>query len=551
MWPFNRWKRQADTLVSEAQRDLVARTNAKAEQAQLRKAYGQGFAAAKRNHYNAAKAGRRTAKWGSRASSANAVTAANGRTLRERARHQVRNAPHAAKAKMVFTSSVVGDGVRPQIKVRAEGDAVVDVDGQPISVDDLNTKAERLFERWSRDCDADGRHDFYGLQRLVAGTIPSDGECLVRRRPRRMEDGLAVPLQLQVMEADHLDSGKSQLLRSNGQDRGRIIQGVELDRLGRRVAYYLFPFHPHDNVTPSVGISSEANRVPASEVAHIYHCDRPGQVRGVPWLAPIMMLLEDLEAYIDAEVLRKRIEAMVVATYKSASPDSKLFEAVEDGAPIVDVDGVPIGDLTAGEILCIPEGDEFDVKMPTVVSGIEEFVRTILRVISTGLGLNYELLAGDLSKVNFSSGRMGNIEWRRLARALRQVLIVRQFCDVTFRWWLQMAIAAGELPEADYGVEWVSPHFEEIDREKDLKADILGGGAGLYTKTELLKRRGKDFDTHVEELRVENEKLAKAGVAMDFSGATKALAPAPKAEEAEGKGDEKKDEDSRGFSAVG
>ncbi|NJL19359.1 MAG: phage portal protein, partial [Bdellovibrionaceae bacterium] len=64
----------------------------------------------------------------------------------------------------------------------------------------------RLFE----DTDADGQLDFAGIQALVARTVVESGECLVRFRLRRPGDGLAIPLQLQVLEPDFLDHTKTQ-----------------------------------------------------------------------------------------------------------------------------------------------------------------------------------------------------------------------------------------------------------------------------------------------------------------------------------------------------
>ena len=511
---FWNWRRKAKSFAAE----VDAEERRSAERAETRRAYALGLADGHRSHYNAAKAGRRTSKWGDRAASANAVTAADGRSLRRRARHQIRNSPHASKARMLFVSSVVGDGIRPQVKT-----------GSP-KVDQL---AERLFAEWSEECDADGRFDFYGLQRLVAGTVPGAGGCLFRRRPRRMVDGLAVPLQIQVMEVDHLDDGKSDVGRSGG----RIVQGVEFDAVGKRSAYWLFPYHPNDVAGDVFGASK---RVPASEVGHVYHCDRPGQVRELPWLAPVMMLLEDLEAYIDAEVYRKRTEACMVGIFKgdrqhlAPATDSEVSD-VEAVSPITDVDGVPMGDLQPGEFYCIDHDDELVIHQPTQVTGIEEFTRVVLREIATGLGMTYELLAGDLSKVNFSSIRAGNIEWRRLARSLRKVLIVRQFCEPVFRWWLDLAIASGRLPAGlDYRVEWVSPHFEEVDRLKDLQADAEGLASAAYTFRETLARRGKDFDQHVEELVEEREKLAALGISADWLAPSRTVASESEPDEAEG-----------------
>jgi capsid protein len=72
----------------------------------------------------------------------------------------------------------------------------------------------------------------------------------VRLRECRVQDGLPVPPQLQGLEADHLDSTRTEELK----DGGFILQGVEFDALGRRRAYWLYPTHPGDG--RGIGIAS-------------------------------------------------------------------------------------------------------------------------------------------------------------------------------------------------------------------------------------------------------------------------------------------------------
>jgi capsid protein len=59
------------------------------------------------------------------------------------------------------------------------------------------------------------------------------GDIFARRRIRRTSDGLPVPLQIQLNEADHLDESKI----DGRPDGSRTIRGIEYDPLGRRIAY--------------------------------------------------------------------------------------------------------------------------------------------------------------------------------------------------------------------------------------------------------------------------------------------------------------------------
>jgi len=72
---------------------------------------------------------------------------------------------------------------------------------------------------------------------------------------------------------------------------GHVMEGVQFDEDGHRTAYWLFSYHPGGVLilNPRGGIVSQA--VPAEQIMHVYRVLRPGQVRDIPWLAPVMMAL--------------------------------------------------------------------------------------------------------------------------------------------------------------------------------------------------------------------------------------------------------------------
>ena len=93
-------------------------------------------------------------------------------------------------------------------------------------------------------------------------------------------------------------------------DGSRTIRGIAYDPLGRRTGYWLFPDHPGDIAVPlSRGFFSVL--VPADGVIHLFRRDRVQQ-RGVPWGAPVMRALRDLDDWTNAELARKKTEACLV-----------------------------------------------------------------------------------------------------------------------------------------------------------------------------------------------------------------------------------------------
>jgi lambda family phage portal protein len=255
-------------------------------------------------YYDAATRGRRFADWRTPGTSPNSEVRLSLDLLIRRSHDLVRNNAWAARAVSVIPRDVVGYGItygvkhpRPRVQQR------------------LQDLLARHYETTA--IDADGRHDIYGLQRLVQRTVVESGEALVRKRPRRSADGLPLPFQVQVLEPELLDSGKTLLLDGGGY----VVNGVEYDAIGTEVAYWLYPEHPGDGIRNR---GRQSKRVPAANIRRIYRVDRPGQVRGVPWLAPVVVTLRDFQDYDDFQLVRQKIAACFSVIETSATPDEEF-----------------------------------------------------------------------------------------------------------------------------------------------------------------------------------------------------------------------------------
>jgi lambda family phage portal protein len=435
--------------------------------------------------YEGATLGRRTDGWIAAGSGANAEIAPALARLRDRSRDLVRNNSYAAKAVGALVSNMVGTGLLPRARAS-------DVE--------VSAVADRLWSAFAGAADADGLTDFAGLQALIVRSLVESGEVLVRLRERRAEDGLPVPLQLQVLEADHLDSTRTEDLG----DGGFVLQGVEFDRLGRRRAYWLYPTHPGDGRGALV-----SHRVPADRVLHLFERLRPGQVRGVPWFAPVMLKLRDLDAYDEAELVRKKIEACFAAFVTGVQDEETLGRAKT--AP----DGSRVETFEPGMIEYLEPGRDVKFASPAASGGYADYMRMQLHAIAAGVGLTYELLTGDLSQVNYSSIRAGLIEFRRRMEALQWQLLVPGLCQPVWRRFVLAAQAAGKLPDGDIAADWTAPRFEAVDPMKDIQADILAVRAGVMTLKEAIARQGYEPAQVLAEIAAINAELDALGITLD------------------------------------
>ncbi len=446
--------------------------------------------------YEGAALGRRTEGWRTPASSADAEIASSLARLRNRSRALSRDNPHARKAKSVWISNIIGTGIMPRSHTGNEQyDA--DVNG--------------LFAEWAAVADADGQLNFAGLQELMVGGMVEGGETLVRRRFRRVEDGLPVPLQLQVWEGDLLDLAKIGLTEGGR----RAINGIEFDQLGRRVAYWIFPDHPGNAGLLTNGAGLQSRPIDAGEIVHLYRKERT-QIRGVPWCHAVINRSRDLDDYEDAEIMRKKIEACVVAIVTGSG------EGDEGIAPLSvrDAAGNPVEMFEPGLIAYSQGGKDVKFSNPSQAGGYPEFKKIGLHSIAAGYLVPYELLTGDLSEVNFSSARVGLVEFRRLVEAVQWLCFIPMALQPIWDWFIAAAILSGALRRpADGGLkvpcEWDTPVFESVNPLDDAQADRTNIRSGTQTLIETIARRGRDPEEVMREHALGNKLMDQYGLVFD------------------------------------
>jgi lambda family phage portal protein len=425
--------------------------------------------------FEAAAGGRRW-EGGGWLTNVNQSLAAGQHSIRARAQHASLNNPHAARAASAWTANVVGIGIRPQSAAGA-------------TVDDV-------FAAWSAEADAAGRTDFYGQQAAVVRSVFVAGEAFIRFRTRRPEDGLAVPLQMEILDPQQIDAAFHRDLGAGG----RIISGVEFDAIGRRVAYHVARHAPGD---PLGSTALEPSRVPAEDILHIFESLVPGQVRGISRFAPVLLRLRDLDELQDAVLMRAKVEAMFGAFLQDA--DGTTFEGTQDGSILT-------SGLEPGTIKILPPGASVTFSDPkNGGSNFEAFTSSQLHAIAAGLGLTYEQVSGDMSRVNYSSARVALIEFRRIVEAFRAHTLSPQFLAPTWRRVLTVAELAGAVPVGvDQGVRWIAPAWEWVDPLKDVEADARAVEAGFKSKRQIRAEWGLDPDQVEAEIAAERPAEASA-----------------------------------------
>lgn len=441
--------------------------------------------------YEGAKTGRRIDDWVTNGNSANAEIAGAGNRLRERARDLVRNNCYANKAIEVFVGNAIGTGIIPQAKTGS---------------DRLDKQIMQAWEDWHQVCDLEQDLDFYGIQSLVARSIFESGECFVRFRDTSYNDS-PIPLKLQVLEADFLDTSKSSMVAGN-----YIRQGIEFDQNNRKAAYWLWQNHPGDNALVLNNLKSL--RIPAEQILQVFRKSRPGQFRGVTAYAPSMVRMRDLDGYDDAELWRKKIEACFAAfVVQNSGADGPIVgNVVRKGTG---KEPQKVEEFRPGMIEYLQPGEDIRFGNPNSDGNYESYERVQLHAIAAGLGITYEQLTGDLSQVNYSSLRAGLLEFRRLIEMIRWQVFVPKLCTPIWRRFIERAYIAGQISKISYGVNWSPPKFEMIDPLKDAQADTMMIRNGTLTLKEAIARQGYDPEQQLADIAETNSKLDQLSIILD------------------------------------
>ena len=393
-------------------------------------------------------------------------------TVLWRARDCYRNNPWGRRAIEATVAGAVSTGIKPMVATK-----------------DLASKrrAQQAFLSWTDQCDFEGRRDFFGFQADLLRCVLTDGEALVLMTPTGAN---AVPLEMRLLTSEFLDSSKVVV--------GKILDGIEYDAMGRRVAYHVYPKHPADYPR------FESVRIPASQVLHVFSPPAAGAPRGVSFLEPALTAMRELQSFTESELVRSRVASLFAG-----------FVRTMDGSnPLADSTGALT--LEPGSVSKLDAGQEISFSSPNQPMNFEPYVRAQLRGIASALNAPYEIFA-DVSQTTFASGRAALLNWKRWLEMLQYHVLVFLFCRPVWDMWVRLALIAGVLdgsPE-DFSARWVCPPLPMLDSRAEVLADVERVRSGFTSRSEIVNQSGLDAEELETEIAAENRRADALGLIFD------------------------------------
>ena len=425
------------------------------------------------------------------------------RTLRSRAREECQNNDHFKHFLRLVKMNVIGrSGIAYQSKA-------VNRAGNPD--EPLRAALEDAWRRWGRRdvCDVTGMLSWRSQLRVLMETAPRDGEILLRF-VHGFDNGF--DLALQAIDPERLDVDHNERFSDGRQ----VIMGVEVNRYRRPIAYHFNA----DNLSPDVGYGyqrGQRERVPAEEVLHWYLPEWVAQTRGIPWFSTALFRAHMLSGYEDAEVVASRASSSKMGFYQRDLDADDLKGDDEDEQ------GNPITDFRPGEMEILPLGWKFegwDPQHPT--TAFPEFVKTMLRGISSGLGADYNTLSNDLEGVNYTSLRHGSLTARDVWMMLQDE-VIEGIVERVHRVWVPSALLSGQIvvkgravsierEEDCLAASWQPRRWPWVDPEKEAKAHGQEYALNTRSIASIIRERGEDPEEVFQEIAREREMFTSLGL---------------------------------------
>jgi lambda family phage portal protein len=403
----------------------------------------------------------------------------------------------------------------------------------------LSHEIETKWALWSKnpvECDASQRHNVHQLATASFKSWLLTGESTFLMDWRR-GNGALTHTKVKLIDPRQIDQSITRVT-----DNGCILQGIQFDKVGRLVGFWIRPFVLGNfSMAPQPVFVAARTSWGRARAVHLFDLLVPGQVRGLSPLVAALSPAHSKATLREFTLASAFIQSMTATTIESDMPTQQALAQfqVNDGLQGLNTGGwTPEGwlksrgefygeakvQLQPGVISHLAAGDKLKLhRSETPNATYDPFDKSLSREAAKAAGSSAEDLSGDYSQTSFSASRLAN-ELPSRINERRRMAIVKPFYQTVFRSWLEEQIETGaiKLPEgapefweaadAYAKAEWRGAGKPTSDPLKTALADILELNNGLATLESKLGERGLDVEEVISQRKAEKEMLEAAGL---------------------------------------
>lgn len=489
--------------------------------------------------------------------------------------------PYGANALMIKRDSIIGKHYKLSLKIDADGLGISEEKAH-----EWEQQAEREWQRYAEGswfgADASRKNTFTFMMHQVLSGLHTDGEVFGVVTLKEGWEGYTTALHL--IEPERIEDPPDTVMPEGIE----IRNGVEIDRMGEPIAYYIRHNYPAGRNGSYQGIfgndrSDQHERVLRQTewgrpvVLHLYDEHRPSMTRGISSMVSVLKQMKMLGHYSDTELERAIMAASFAAVIESDLDYEQAMGLIgaEGGsawgnnnltaaamahlkaiAPYHQQVGLRFNGSRVAHLL---PGEKLNV-VQSAVNGAEydKFEKAIIRQIAAGSGVAAESLSRDFSDTSYSAARMSLADiWRSFM--VRRELINKRFAMPFVAAWMEEAILSEFLPMPDGSaptldnwlgrrplmvrggfISWGKPI---IDPTKEYQGKQMAMSLGVSTLEEEAASEGKDWDDVLRQRAKEKDRREELGLnqfdfdpSLAFAGGGPQQSPEAKGGDAPGGG---------------
>jgi len=449
------------------------------------------------------------------------------------------------KAYIAMWDSVQGRGILKQmrsltINTGLKLQSMPEKEILKLTAEEANEKAniiEANFKLWrkQKECDYEEKNTFNQLEQIAFLSMLIFGEFFAILRYSD-DEGRINPLQIQIIPPHMVTQPTFDMIEKATNRGNRVEDGIELDKQGREVAIYTYNENETKIEKQYKRLEVYGKNTKRKMILHGFIYEEPGQIRGIPFLAPIIQELTKITDLELAELDSASVNASLAGAIKRVADvvnnqklnnmglgwsDEELLNEIDKSEKIkpakyeerkITRGGFVLQNLEAGESL-----DTIDTKRPNL--NIPAMIDKIMEYACPAIGISLEAVKM-LFGQNYSASKGAlELNWRNFQFLIQN--FSSDFEQEVFIGFMWGAIAKGDIIAAGFenpiiraawtNAYWSGLPIPSLNPFVEAKAAELRVNNGFSNReNEAQNSTGTSFDDNIERLQQENQKLVEA-----------------------------------------
>lgn len=395
------------------------------------------------------------------------------------------------------TDHVIGTGLKAKSTIKRS--QVPNITEKRVK--EIETILNDYFSSWadSTIVDVTGKDNFYTLQRLAYSGYKIDGDSFATLPLTTISKDNKV-IQVNLLAAQYIESTKSD-----------FIQGIKVSKNNLPLKYSI---KQKDGTFKEVSTFSNRKR----NVLHIFEREKQKQVRGLPFLNPIMRDIDAIDQYMKFELTAAKLAAIFFGSIESQTKEEIFGDEQDD---LLSGNGVQKktkkNTVKENSITQLQTGDKLNIHQQGRDNpNYDKFIMTSLQKLSTNTRIPLEIILAQFVS-SYSASRAAMLQMLKFTDPERDIF-VNSFCKPTRDQVITWGVLSGQLDIPEFfdnrtallRATWLGSPMGSVDPMKDVKAKVAAVDAFLTTREKATIDLGNgDFETNVKILEDEKELIKK------------------------------------------